>query len=205
MAMMMELLVRVCLKRKNKMDEKGLLEIAKEFHSRENKLTLERYRENQKEWNMTVTKRIKGELTDEEALKIHKSLMAETDEAMIVLDNKEDFRKFSSLLASFDRLPEEIMIKQVEHEMEHSIPYKKAGIASSFGWFNFTVPTGNPSIKGKHFKPFHKPFGEKYNSLSSFEKDKLHYKSLKAVSSLSERDEEAIRELEERHGDKIKQ
>jgi len=182
-----------------------LLEKAREFASKENKLTLERYNQIKKEWNRTTDKRNKGEITKEEALIIHQSLMKETEEAEIKFDNEEDFINFSNHLSSFAGIPLAIVLKQVEHEIEHSKPYKKEGIKSYFGWHNLSEPTGNPFLKAKRFQPFHKPFGEKYDSFSSFEKDKLLYKSLKVVSLPSKEDREAINELEERHGSKVKQ
>ena len=81
---------------------------------------------------------------------------------------------------------------------------KEVGINSYLGWHNFSEPIESQTLKAKRFQPFHKPFGEKYNSLSSFEKDSLLYKSLKAVFLLSKGDKEALKELEERHGDRIK-
>ena len=187
------------------MEKEELLKKAIEFVSKENKLILERYNEIKKEWNRTTEKRNKGEITKEEALIIHKSLMKETEEAEIKFDIKEDFINFSNLLSSLIGIPTPVILKQVEHEIEHSEPYKKNGINSHFGCHNLSEPTGNDFLKAKRFQPFHQPFGEKYNSLSSFEKDKLLYKSLIIVSSLSEGDKEAIKELKERHGKNIEQ
>lgn len=186
------------------MEIKELMEKAKEFTSRKNTITLKRYNEIKKEWNQIVTKRISGEITDEEALKIHLELKKEQEEAEIRFDNEEDFKNFSNLLIGVGISLSNIL-EQVEHEIEHSKPFKEVSINSHFGWHIFPEPCEIEGIKAKRFQPFHQPFGEKYDALPPFEKDKLQYKSLKVVSSPSDRDKEALKILEERHGDKIKE
>ncbi len=174
-----------------------------EFANRKTKLTLKRYNEIILEWNETTDKGNKGKITAAEAAKIHQTIMKETAEAQIRFDNEGDFRNFSNLLANIG-IPLPHIFQQVEHEIEHSKPYKKEGINSYLGWHKFFVPTKIKGLQGGNFQPFHKPFGEKYDSLSSFEKDNLLYKSMKAVSSLSEGDKKATKELEKMHGNKIK-
>ncbi len=187
------------------MEKEELIEKAKEFLARPTELTLKRYKEIRKEWNEITSKRDKGEISPEETFKTHKKLMEETEKIEIKFDEEKDFTDFSFLFGSFVGIPTEHIKEQVKHEIEHTKPYKKVGIKSYLGWHNFLESAPNLFLIGRRFQAFHKPFGEKYDNLSSFEKDVLLYKSLHTTSKPSEGDLEAIKELEERHGNKIKQ
>ncbi len=177
------------------MERVKIIKKVEEFVGRDVELTLERYYEIRLEWNKANKMEDKGELTYEEVSDIHKKLWEEAEKVEIKFDNEKDFREFGNLLILFGELRPTFILKQTEHEIEHSKIYKKEGIKSYFGWHKF---------KGNIYCSFQKPFGAKYDSLSPSEKDKRLYKSLKIVSILSESDKKAIINLEEKYGDKIK-
>ena len=175
-----------------------LIEKAREFVHKPTILTLKRYDRIRVEWNDTLDKRNKGMITNEDASTICESLLKETNDVEVKFDNKKDFIEFTNILVGFGMFKTENIPKvslSIDHEIEHSIPWQKAGITSYFGWHSFCEPL--------MYKPFHLPFGEKYDKLLPLEIIKLFYKSLKAVSIPSESDRYEINRLEKEYGDQL--
>ena len=144
-----------------KMERAELIEKAKEFYARKTKLTLERYERISEEWNETSDKRERGEITKEECDKIHRELIKETQGAEIEFDNEKDFREFTNILIEYGAFASKSIsevLPSVEHEIEHSGPWEKAGVKSYFGWHNFSEPN--------MLKAYHKASGDKHDALS---------------------------------------
>ena len=167
----------------------------REFINREVSLTPLRYEEIHIEWGKVIDRKNKGEIDEETSNKKQKDLTEEAEKAEIKFAEEEEFKIFSlafavQALANFDK---SVILKQVEHEIEHSQPYRKVGIPSYFGWHKFKMP-------GRFaYCSFHMPFGEKYEALSGEEKDRLKYICLNVVFKKSDSDKRAIERLEKRH------
>ena len=181
------------------MNRKELMEKAREFAKRKTHLTMERYGQIKKEWVQIAQEAIKGKITSKEASELQSKLNEETKFARIKFDNIEDYRTFSLLLGPLICWPEFLILEQVEHEIEHSIPLKEQGHPSYLGWQKL-IFDGESYL----YHAFHKPFGAKYDALPILEKSKLGYKSLKSAKEPSDSDEKAIENLIKEFGDKIK-
>ncbi len=180
-----------------KMDTNEIEKLVDEFLKRDIRLTFDRYKAIQEEYFM-ITKQIKdGEIGSQEGIAKKELLIKESEEAEIRFDNEKDFLLFSMALAQ--RFHNDLLFIRISndtgHEIQHSLPYKQAGISSYFGWHKF-----KQEGELTPFAAFHKAFGERYDGLSDDEKNLLKYESLKAVSQPSTGDLKDIQRLEELHG-----
>lgn len=86
--------------------------------------------------------------------------------------------------------PDSRSTKTFEHELEHRSIYQKYGVESLLGM----LAISNGESRG--YIPYCQPVGEKWESLTNEEQDRIQYESLQRVGKKSERDLKDIERLE---------
>lgn len=129
-----------------------------------------------------------GKATKEEYTLVNEEMAEAMKDAQILFESEENYQDFS---IAIDRG------FQVDHELKHSIPYRKAKVDYFLGWYKIISSLGTIHL------PFCVPHGKVWESFSLQERDFLRYASLLAVSDPSDKDEIDIVALKARYGEEI--